>query len=313
MKTFLLFFILIPFVAVAYDYPKAVTDEMFEYYKALNDADTNLLAFKDNDVMLRAKLYQLVEINKSRKAYNVQPVELDILASRVANKICQEASENRYMGHWNLAGEKPYHRYARYGGKDHVMENAYAEWYESDYRFEDTSIQVQQEMMAAGHKSFMQEKAPFDGHKQTVIAGWHNYVGIGCYINGKQFSYYEEFVDRYLEIEQETSEDGKIGTVRFKILDPEKFSLDQVSCTVDNIKPMSAMSINKSSFYKDYGEDHHTAFEDELEQKDGWYEVSFELSKPGAFYVQVLLIPEKRNLEKKYGLMYVSGVVFFNN
>ena len=55
-------------------------------------------------------------------------VKLDILASRVANKMCREAAENNFIGHWNLAGEKPYHRYAFAGGYDHVSENAFGEW-----------------------------------------------------------------------------------------------------------------------------------------------------------------------------------------
>ena len=45
---------------------------------------------------------------------------LDILASRVANMQSREAAANRFSGHWNMRGEKPYHRYAFAGGVDHV-------------------------------------------------------------------------------------------------------------------------------------------------------------------------------------------------
>ena len=74
-----------------------------------------------------------IVINASRKKFKAQPVKLDILASRVANKQCREAAENGYVSHWNLAGEKPYLRYAFAGGYDHISENAFGEWTSGDY------------------------------------------------------------------------------------------------------------------------------------------------------------------------------------
>ena len=61
-------------------------------------------------------------------------------------------------------------------------------------------------MMKSGHEKFMAEKAPADGHKVNIIDKSHNYVGIGFYLSGKQFRYYEEFIDRYLEFENIPSE-----------------------------------------------------------------------------------------------------------
>ncbi len=59
-----------------------------------------------------------------------------------------------------------------------------------------------QNLMKGGHKSFMSERAPADGHKKNIISKTHNFVGIGYYLNGGQFRYYEEFIDRYLEFEK---------------------------------------------------------------------------------------------------------------
>jgi hypothetical protein len=68
----------------------------FEYYHNLNETEKRLIDFKDNDEALKLKITQLELINKSRKKNNASPVMLDILASRVANKMCREAAENEY-------------------------------------------------------------------------------------------------------------------------------------------------------------------------------------------------------------------------
>ena len=112
--------------------------------------------------------------------------------------MAKEAAENEYIGHWNMAGEEPYLRYAFAGGYDHVSENAYGEWSTENYSNNPQTIEFK---MKEGHGKFMSETAPDDGHKQTIIDKAHNFVGIGYYLSGNQFRYYEEFIDRYLEFE----------------------------------------------------------------------------------------------------------------
>jgi hypothetical protein len=97
-----------------------------------------------------------------------------------------------------MAGEEPYLRYAFAGGYDHVSENAYGEWSSDNYTI---SPSVVSSMMNTGHNKFMSERAPNDGHKQNIIDKSHNFAGIGFYLAGNQFRYYEEFIDRYLEFE----------------------------------------------------------------------------------------------------------------
>ena len=172
--------------------------QSFEDYKKLNEKETGLMEYKDSDEMLRLKLQQLDIVNASRKKHKAAPVKLDILASRVANKQCKEAAEGEFKGHWNLRGEKPYHRYAFGGGKDHVTENAAATWIQGG-KF-DGKLETYAKLMADLHGEFMAEKAPYDGHKQTIIQKDHNYVGLGTYMTDTHFRYYEEFVDRYAEI-----------------------------------------------------------------------------------------------------------------
>ncbi len=53
--------------------------------------------------------------------------------------------------------------------------------------------------MNSAHQQFMNEQAPYDGHKKNCINKFHNFVGIGHYLTENQFRYYEEFIDRYLD------------------------------------------------------------------------------------------------------------------
>ena len=166
-------------------------------YIRLNEKESRLIEFKDDEESLKLKLKQLEVINKSRMKYKAGDVKLDILASRVANKMCKESAENKYLGHWNLNGEKPYQRYAFAGGYDHVSENAFGESTNATYKKSSITIY---EMMIRAHNSFMSEIAPSDGHKSNIINKMHNYVGIGFYVTENQFRYYEEFIDRLFRI-----------------------------------------------------------------------------------------------------------------
>ena len=145
-------------------------------YKALNDAESRYIEYKDSDEMLEIKLIQLDYINASRARYNAPPVKLDILASRVANRMCQEACIENFMGHWNTRGEKPYHRYAFAGGLDHVSENASAKWSSAAFN---QSLNTQSVFMKEAHNAFMAETAPYDGHKQTCINPISTNVSVG--------------------------------------------------------------------------------------------------------------------------------------
>ena len=142
--------------------PRQTTDikkSDIDSYIKLNNNELRLNEFKDNEEALRMKLTQLVIINRSRRKNGAGEVKLDILASRVANKICKEAAENKYISHWNIEGEKPYHRYAFAGGYDHVSENAFGEW--TTVRYINSSATIS-EMMNKGHNSFMSERSPGD-------------------------------------------------------------------------------------------------------------------------------------------------------
>lgn len=259
-----------------------------DIYLKMNDKEQRLIEFKDDESLLKLKLTQLDLINESRKKHNAPPVKLDILASRVANKMSREAAENNFVGHWNMAGEKPYMRYAFAGGHDHVSENAFGEWSSADYNSSESSLGS---LMKSGHRSFMSERAPNDGHKQNIIDKSHNFVGIGCYISGKQFRYYEEFINRYFEFENIPSEvavnesfnislkTGGQGYIYFLIIYREKLP-----------KPLTPAQINSRGSYEDFTDEEYLTIPawDLSRYRNGTlYQIPLKFSKDGLYYIQI--------------------------
>ena len=265
-----------------------IADNDLEYYLKLNDAEKRLQEFKDNEEALRLKIGQLDVINRSRKKFNAQPVKLDIMASRLANKISREAAENNFIGHWNMAGEKPYHRYAFAGGVDHLSENAYGEWSSEEYiKTPDLIVSL----MKSGHESFMKERAPRDGHKKTIIDKAHNYVGIGYHLTGKQFRYYEEFIDRYFEFENIPHE-MKIGEKKDISMktDGNSFLYFMIIYYERSLQPLTPKEIMKKGSYDDFtGEEYKKLYGWELSRyRNGpYYKIPVSFTREGLFYIQI--------------------------
>ena len=272
-----------------------------EKYKILNDNESRLIEFKDNDEALKLKIDQLEIINQSRKKYNAQPVKLDILASRVANKMCREAAENEYLGHWNMAGEEPYLRYAFEGGNDHVSENAYGEWSSDNYI---VSSQAIASKMKTGHEKFMAERSPDDGHKINIIDKSHNYAGIGFYLSGKQFRYYEEFTDRYFEFENipvEVKTDARF-TITIKT-NGQSFLYYMIIYRENWPQSLSPSQISKKGSYKDFTNEvskEMPAWELSRYRNGTIYEIPLTFSKDGLYYIQ--FFSDKKEITKPASL-----------
>lgn len=293
--------------------PKVKDSYDIDYYSRLNEMERRLPEYKDNRRSLELKLKQLEQINRSRKKFNARPLQLDILASRVANRMSREAAENNFVGHWNLEGEKPYQRYAFAGGYDHVSENAYGEWSSRDYESSPESVS---NLMQKGHETFMAEKAPNDGHKKTVISKDHNFVGIGFHLSGKQFRYYEEYIDRSFEFnnipaEVRTGQNTDINVktsgrdfLYFMVVYYEKFP-----------EPMSPKQISARGAYNDFAEQVYLkipAWELSKYRNGPFYRIPLSFSKEGLYYIQIYSdkkeITKPTNLDTKGRTPY-SGIV----
>ena len=303
LKIFLIIFIILVCLphSILPRQMSGVGKDDLDYYLKLNETEQRLIEFKDDNEALKLKLIQLDIINSSRKKYKAGPVKLDILASRVANKMCRDAVENNFIGHWNIAGEKPYHRYAFAGGYDHVSENAFGEWSSFNYIVSASNISS---MMKSGHDSFMAEKAPNDGHKKTVIDKSHNYVGIGFYLSGNQFRYYEEFIDRYFEFEdipQEVKVDEPCSiTVKTK---SEDYLYYLVVYREKYPQAMTPGQIKKKKSYEDYTNEEYLkmpAWELAGYKRGSSYIIPLRFSKEGLYYIHIY--SDKKEITKPVSL-----------
>lgn len=254
----------------------------------INNLEKRLAEFKDDEKALKLKLIQLEIINNSRKRYKAPPVKLDIFASRVANKICKEAAENNFVGHWNTAGEKPYQRYAFAGGFDHVTENAFGIWSSDNYVASSSNISS---MMNKGHGTFMAERAPYDGHKKTVLNKSHNFVGIGYFLSGNQFRYYEEFIDHYLEFENIPKEAGINESFNISVKTNGENFLYYLVIYRDNFpSPMEPSRISKKGSYEDFSDEEFLKIPawDLARYKVGnTYKIPLKLTKEGLYYILI--------------------------
>jgi uncharacterized protein YkwD len=273
----------------------------FDHYKELNNRELRLFEYKDNDESLGLKLRQLEIINKSRRKFKGNPVKLDILASRVANKMCREAAENNFVSHWDLLGEKPYHRYAFAGGLDHDTENASGEW--TTGKFDTSSAEILKKMESA-HISFMSERAPNDGHKKNIIDKNHNYVGIGFFGTEKQFRYYEEFIDRYLEFENIPSalKVNESGSLTIKT-DGSNFLYYLIAYREKFPVPIKAEQLKKTGSYQDFSNEEYlklTAWELASFKDGNLYNIPVKFAREGLYYIHIYL--DKKEIKKPTSL-----------
>ncbi|GAF05506.1 hypothetical protein JCM21142_104243 [Saccharicrinis fermentans DSM 9555 = JCM 21142] len=268
----------------------SISQKELDKYTQLNDQETRLKEYKDDKNALLLKLNQLAHINASRQQHQKPPVQLDILASRVANKTAQEAARENFMGHFNLRGEKPYHRYAFAGGTAHVSENASA--LSSSDLLPSTPNDITKYMQQA-HNAFMAEQAPNDGHKQNCIDTNHNYVGIGFSLHKEQFRYYEEFLDKYVTFNKTKSFYRKNETIKISIKPDHNKYLHMILVYYEPFPTaMRISSINKQMKYDDYTKDLvHKVLPWQLPQTnaEGISELEFSFDKKGLYYLQIYL------------------------
>jgi uncharacterized protein YkwD len=266
----------------------------WERYRSLNEAEGRLEEYRDSDESLALKLAELAYINASRARYRSPAVELDILASRVANRQALEAAQNGFRGHWNLRGEKPYQRYAFAGGTDHVSENASATWTSGEFL---RSLGKVSTFMAEAHDRFMAERAPNDGHKRNCIAPEHTHVGLGFHLAKSAFAYYEEFVDRYLEFVDPPFAAGRGERVQIAVrpLREGLFAYAVITFWEPFPKAMTVAEVNARGSYSDYTSvQEHTLWPWELVTDEaGLTRIPLTFSRAGLYYVQVYLDTKK--------------------
>ena len=143
------------------------------------------------------RLRMVEEINRDRVAAGLRPVELSDQLSRAADQHCREMVLERYTSHWNRAGLKPYVRYALAGIRDFTAENI---WSQSGRDILPSLDAVLPDMLL-GHRRFMQETPPNDGHRRAILTPSHTHVGIGVAWTRHEMRLIEVFAFRRAELE----------------------------------------------------------------------------------------------------------------
>ncbi len=290
-----------------------VTDSVLALYTRLNEDEKRLTEFKDTPDKLLLKLKQLEIINSSREKYQAKPVQLDIFACRLANKMAREAAENHYTGHWNMKGEKPYHRYAFEGGKDHISENASGKTSSELFNEEGGFIL---NSMNELHQAFMNEKAPHDGHKTNCIDQAHNYVGIGFFVYKNEFRYYEEYIDRYFFFDEAPVLVKKGQEFYLKIRTSPGYYLCYLVAYKDKFpKKMKPAQLNMKNSYYDFS--NKTAlivkpWSFPNYHLGDYYKIPLSFSKKGLYYIHIFQDIREYRTPKKFttaGKIQGSGLV----
>ncbi len=296
--------------SAGYSYTQSDLDELI----ALNNAETRLSEFKDNSTTLKLKLEVLDLINTNRARHGLKPLKLDILAGRVASKASSEAAKGGYRGHWNLRGEKPYHRFAFAGGVDHVAENASMVWSSAAMTKNFSEVL---KFIKESHMRMYNETPPNDGHRKNILDPWHTHVGLGFSMINNNFRYYELYVDRYLDFEKIDREvaAGTEARIAGKVTAPG-FGVYMVVVFYEPFpSPMTAMEVNSHGSYPDFTRERSEIMNFAALPSlnaDGKFSFSVKTRKPGLYYVQVYIRqgkPENWNFISTAGLPSVSGVV----
>ena len=285
-----------------------ISNEVWDSIKLKNAKESRLTEYKDNDEQLLAKLVLLELINKHRVKHHKQAVELDIHACRSANKTAQDAALNKYIGHWDSQGKKPYHRFALDGGDAHVSENA-SGVESTDFFKQDIDEMIS--LMKENHMLMYNERPPFDGHRLNILDPNHNQLGLGVAYDGSFFCYYEEFINDYLT---KTSTKLQNGEVKMLFTIPDQFNLVGLSLSYDKpFKPMTRKELNAKTSYLDEGETNIFIWDDEVMCKDNNCEYSFKIKGNQITYVKVLISKIKPDefVKDSKGSFPVSGWVFY--
>jgi uncharacterized protein YkwD len=143
------------------------------------------------------KLRLLEIINRDRADAGVSRLRFSDELSRIADEHCREMLREGYSSHWDLAGWKPYLRYASAGLNAYTSENISSLW--------ETAFPLQADKIwdniEYGHRAFMQERPPNDGHRQSILDPHHTMAGIGLAYDGHGMRLIEIFGAKYAELD----------------------------------------------------------------------------------------------------------------
>ena len=173
--------------------------------------------------------------------------------------------------------------------------------------------------MKQSHDSFMAEVSPNDGHKKNVIEINHNYVGLGYATIRNQFRYYEEYIDRYIDVNIDKSivHKNENISISFRPINNNMHPYAVIVYREPPLKEMTKKEINSRSSYHDFSNEvSYTLWPWDLNKSDasGYTNLKFSFEKNGLYYVDIYLDDQeykKNSRVNTNGKLRSSGIVFF--
>ena len=137
------------------------------------------------------RLRALELVNRDRAAHGLRPVSLDLPASLLADRFCEEQIRDSIAGHYSLDGVAPYMRYPWGGTLDMLRENV-AAW-SANYPFETAALP---DLIGRSHRTMMEEIAPNDGHRRAILDPLATHMGFGLSWRGGELRFAQVFLRR---------------------------------------------------------------------------------------------------------------------
>lgn len=202
--------------------------------------------------MDEATAYMLTLINRDRQAAGLEPVTLDPIASRGAERHARDMASHGFTAHWGTDGSVPEQRYTEAGGADMVQENV-ACLFDGVPRELDPKPHFDPALLEKLEQMFMDEVPPNDGHRRNILKPSHVRVGIGlsqpAAVNQPCLA--QEFVGDwgdYAELPREAPRSATLH-VRGEINATIRFGGVGLG-RIDAAAPLSAKELNATSGYR---------------------------------------------------------------
>ncbi|MBF0486649.1 MAG: CAP domain-containing protein [Nitrospirae bacterium] len=257
----------------------------------------------------------LRRINNSRSSHGLPPVNLDDTASRAAQRHCEAMAAEDFFGHIGLNGSRPFHRYnLDEGGDGHIAENVCLFKSSTAIATDQTTVTG---LAIKGHGMFMAEVPPDDGHRRNILEKRHNYIGIGAFVKDGNYTYCEEFLDKYIEISgpsQKTIPLGDDLVFTGRVIDPGQYGLYMVSVTYDAALIPPANPKSQPTSYKDAGAQKATIVPPwdfnkdgrHFDVRSGEFSISIKIHKKGYYYIIFYLKEDPSSIPYAGGSARVS-------
>jgi uncharacterized protein YkwD len=248
--------------------------------------------------------YLLELINRDRASLGFKPVEIDEIATQMAQAHSEEMAAHGYLAHWDRQGRPPDQRYTVSGGKHFVQENVYLLQEGGGIIGPEPLIQAPEftrteiENIEA---AYFNQRPPNDGHRRNIIASGHTHVGIGLAKAGTEFgassiANCQEFINRYIDVEPIPKE-AKVGekiSIAGRLDDGFEFD----SITVGRQDAPQPMSVSDLKLTRRYSIPRPYAVYRSYSGLDSQY---VKVQSNGSFSLGLTLSDEKRS-----GLYYVT-------